>query len=73
MPVVKLAVAGLVPLAALAFVLSSANPSPAARFTRETLADSFDSDIRNLVVEWSPDDPRPVAERRRALFVHYQT
>ena len=70
MPVVKLAVAGLVPLAALAFVLSSANPSPAARFTRETLADSFDSDIRNLVVEWSPDDPRPVAERRRALFVH---
>jgi RoxA-like, cytochrome c-like len=74
MPVVKLAVAGLVPLAALAFVLSSANPLPAARFTRETLADSFDSDLRNLVVEWSPDDPRPVAERRRALLSFiYQT
>jgi hypothetical protein len=74
MPVAKLAVAGLVPFAAFVFVLSSANLSPPARFTRGTLADSFDSDIRNLVVEWSPDDPRPVAERRHALFSFvYQT
>lgn len=77
-----LSAAALVPLAAAVFVLSSAAPSPldfargkpAARLTRETLAASFDSDIRNLVVEWSPDDPRPESERRRALFAFmYQT
>ena len=78
MPALKqalgLAGAALVPFAAIVFVVSTAAPSPAARLTRETLAASFESDIRNLVVEWSPDDPRPVTERRRALFAFvYQT
>lgn len=42
--------------------------------TREALAQSFSADIRNLVYEWDPDDPRPVAERQRLLFDFiYQT
>jgi hypothetical protein len=35
---------------------------------REALASAFDSDIRNLVFRWNPDDPRPQAERTAALF-----
>ncbi len=35
---------------------------------REALAAAFDSDIRNLVYRWNPDDPRPQAERSAALF-----
>ena len=42
--------------------------SAAAPLSREELAASFNSDIRNLVVRWDPDDPRPVAEQRAALF-----
>jgi hypothetical protein len=73
MPVLRLA-AALVSLAAFLFVVSTAVPSPAGRLTRERLAGSFDSDTRNLVVEWSLNDPRPEAERRRALFSFvYQT
>ena len=69
-----LSAAALVLFAAIGFVVSTAAPSPAARLTRETLAASFESDIRNLVVEWSPEDPRPETERRRALFAFvYQT
>lgn len=71
---IGLAAAALVPLAALFFVLSSPTPAPAPRLTRGALVESFDSDIRNLVVEWNPDDPRPPAERRQALFKFvYQT
>lgn len=40
----------------------------AAPLSRNELAASFNSDIRNLVVRWDPDDPRPVAEQRAALF-----
>jgi hypothetical protein len=36
--------------------------------TREALAAGFDSGIRNLVIEWDAQDPRPHAERRKALF-----
>jgi mono/diheme cytochrome c family protein len=38
------------------------------RPSRDVLAKSFDGGIRNLVIEWDPDDPRPIAERRAALF-----
>ena len=38
------------------------------RPSRDVLAKSFDAGIRNLVIEWDPDDPRPIAERRAALF-----
>ena len=39
-----------------------------APMSREALVSAFDSSIRNLVVEWDPGDPRPDAERRKALF-----
>jgi len=42
--------------------------SAAAPLSRDELAASFNSDIRNLVVRWDPDDRRPVAEQRAALF-----
>jgi mono/diheme cytochrome c family protein len=45
-------------------------PSP----SRDALESSFDADMRHVVYEWDPDDPRPPAERRRALFdFTYQT
>jgi mono/diheme cytochrome c family protein len=73
-PVLGLAAAVVVPFAGLALVLSTAVSSPAARLTRGTLVESFDADIRNLVVEWSPDDPRSEEERRQALLSFiYQT
>lgn len=37
-------------------------------FAREALAAHFESDIRNLVYRWNPDDARPKAERDAALF-----
>ena len=40
----------------------------AAPLSRDELAASFNSDIRNLVVRWDPDDPRPVGAQRAALF-----
>lgn len=43
----------------------SASASPVSR---DELLGAFDSDIRNLVHRWDPDDPRPAAERRAALF-----
>lgn len=36
--------------------------------TRDALASTFERDIRNLVYEWNPDDPRSPQERRVALF-----
>jgi hypothetical protein len=52
-----------------------ANAAPATGLaTREALAESFDADIRSLVYEWDPADPRPVDERQRLLFEFiYQT
>jgi mono/diheme cytochrome c family protein len=45
-----------------------------APLTRESLASGFDVGIRNLVFEWDANDPRPQAERRKALFdFMYQT
>ena len=37
-----------------------------APLSREALRSSFDSGIRNLVIEWDPADTRPEAERRKA-------
>ena len=36
--------------------------------SRSALAATFDSDMRHVVYEWDPNDPRPQAERRKALF-----
>jgi mono/diheme cytochrome c family protein len=70
-----MSVSGSARAVALAFVITSAclalavsHRSPAAAVSRETLASSFDSGIRNLVAEWDPNDRRPVGERRAALF-----
>jgi len=42
--------------------------------SREALRSSFDSGIRNLVIEWDSGDTRPEAVRRKALFDFiYQT
>ena len=42
----------------------AAVPSTASRAALEA---SFEADIRNLVYAWDPDDPRPPADRGRAL------
>jgi hypothetical protein len=42
--------------------------SAAGAPSRNELEASFNSDIRNLVVSWDPDDPRSLAERQAALF-----
>jgi hypothetical protein len=63
-------------LAAAAGLLATAlwTRASVAPVSREALASSFDSGIRNLVIEWDPNDTRPEAERRRALFdFMYQT
>ena len=62
-------VAGLV-LAVTAGVLIT-SPWTRASVTpmsRAALASSFESDIRHVVYEWDPGDPRSEAERRKALF-----
>ena len=55
---------------AIAFVALSRwwTAASAPALTREELTASFESDIRNLVYRWDPDDPRPRAERQAALF-----
>ena len=54
---------GGAPLAVSRWTRASVEP-----VSRETLAAGFDAGIRNLVIEWDPADPRPEADRRRALF-----
>ena len=42
--------------------------------SRASLESGFETGIRNLVFEWDRGDPRPLSERRRALFdFMYQT
>jgi hypothetical protein len=67
--------------AAIAIVLLAAviwlerwMPVGARYVSRDTLRSTFESDTRNLVYRWSPDDPRTAEERRSALFEFmYQT
>ena len=64
------------PLAALAGLLVTAlwTRASVAPVSREALRSSFNSGIRNLVIEWDANDTRPEAERRGALFdFMYQT
>ena len=63
-------VAGLA-LAATAGVLIT-SPWTRASVTpmsRAALASTFESDIRHVVYEWDPGDPRSEADRRKALLV----
>jgi hypothetical protein len=49
--------------------LSASRTSPSMRsMTREERAATFQSDIRNLVYRWNPEDERAPAERQAALF-----
>ncbi len=48
------------------FTLWSRAATPA--IAREMLVASFASDMRRVVYEWNPSDPRPEADRERALF-----
>ena len=43
-------------------------PASAGRITTDLLESTFESDIRNLVYRWDPDDSRSAAERHAALF-----
>ena len=47
---------------------SLAAVTPAPVLTRESLWQSFPSDIRAMVYRWDPSDPRSETERQRALF-----
>jgi hypothetical protein len=50
---------------------AAVRPDP---MTRAALMASFERDLRDVVLEWSAEDRRPVEERRRALFDFvYQT
>ena len=68
-------IAALLGAAAAAFAVAFwMRASLTSSVTREALAASFESDMRRVVLEWDPADPRPAAERRRALFDFvYQT
>ena len=71
------------PIAAIAVVLGAtlaaaialrSDGRDARRLDPAALAARFAADTRNLVIEWDPDDPRPLAERHQALFdFTYQT
>lgn len=63
-------VAGVVLVAAAACALMSRwwIAASAPPLSRDALVATFDSDIRNLVYRWDPDDPRPRAEQHAALF-----
>jgi len=63
-----LAAAAIAAIATVGWMAHDWSSSAAAPLSREELEASFNSDIRNLVVSWDPDDPRPVSERRAALF-----
>lgn len=54
-------------------VVSSPRTAPEA-MTRESLLADFEDDMRAIVLEWSAEDRRPLAERQLALFDFvYQT
>jgi hypothetical protein len=65
---------GIVVATAGALVWSRSDALPAMGLTDETLMATFESDLRNVVYRWSPDDARPEPERKKALFDFiYQT
>src|SRR5262252_10484974 len=61
-------VASAIGVVGLAFALSWTPHAARRVIARDTLASTFASDMRHVVYEWDPDDPRPEAVRRQALF-----
>lgn len=71
-PIAVVAVSALAALWGFQVVQSARAPRDPV--TRESLMASFESDLRDVVYEWAPEDPRSHAERRAALFDFvYQT
>jgi hypothetical protein len=69
----RLVVAALAGFLAVAVVATWPRRAASA-VSRDALESKFDAGIRNVVVEWDARDPRPAADRRRALFDFiYQT
>ena len=67
-------VATIAALVVSAIALSRSNRTHARSVSDDMLMASFESDIRNVVLRWAPDDPRSPRERQRALFDFvYQT
>jgi hypothetical protein len=65
---------GIVVAATYGLAVSRSASTPPGAVTRHTLLSAFESDMRAVVYRWAPEDPRPEAERRRALFDFvYQT
>jgi len=62
---VVLSVLGVV---AAAFVFARSPRVPRPAFARDVLASTFVSDMRHVIYEWDPADPRPEDVRRQALF-----
>ena len=66
------AAAGAVFAGALLFAATHRPLTPSV--SEEALVSTFESDLRNVVLRWAPEDPRPQAERQQALFEFvYQT
>lgn len=53
---------------AIAWLSVTQPPTAAGSMTREELAATFPSDIRNLVYRWNPEDDRTPHQRHEALF-----
>jgi hypothetical protein len=60
--------AGLLAIATCVFWSISVERSSTTNATRDSLASTFPSDIRNLVYRWDPNDPTLERERQAALF-----
>src|SRR5688572_24578422 len=68
------AAAVLLPALCLGLLVRPSRPATAAGLPDGILASTFQSDLRNVVYRWAPEDRRPEAERRKALFDFvYQT
>jgi hypothetical protein len=54
--------------------IAATRSTPDRRLGSDALDAAFDAGIRNMVIRWDTDDPRPFADRRRALFAFmYET
>lgn len=59
---------------ACVLVFAATNRPRATSVSDEALMSTFESDLRNVVLRWAPEDSRSPAERQRALFDFvYQT
>src|SRR5262245_3952232 len=61
-------VAPAIGVIAAAFALSLTPHAARRGFARDTLASTFMADMRRVVLDWDPSDPRSETTRRQALF-----